>query len=89
MTFYADFDFCKLDVQFHSRISTSLAFVKKLQADTSNDFIRCPYLATLEIERRKRLHGKGNDDDIVEALMLYFLKYVTLSFLPNLCGTSC
>ncbi|KAJ6878417.1 hypothetical protein NC651_030992 [Populus alba x Populus x berolinensis] len=63
------------DEVFHSRISTSLAFVKKLQADTSNDFIRCPYLATLEIERRKRLHGKGNDDDIVEALMLYFLKF--------------
>lgn len=63
------------DEVFHSRISTSLAFVKKLQVDTSNDFIRCPYLATLEIERRKRLHGKGNDDDIVEALMLYFLKF--------------
>ncbi|KAJ6758193.1 N-ALPHA-ACETYLTRANSFERASE 25 NATB AUXILIARY SUBUNIT [Salix koriyanagi] len=75
MTFYADFDFCNLDVQFHSRISTSLAFVKKLQADTSDDFIRCPYLAILEIERRKQLHGKGNDDDIVEALMLYFLKF--------------
>ncbi|KAJ6693397.1 hypothetical protein OIU85_004192 [Salix viminalis] len=63
------------DEVFHSRISTSLAFVKKLQADTSDDFIRCPYLAILEIERRKKLHGKGNDDDIVEALMLYFLKF--------------
>ncbi|KAJ6763727.1 N-TERMINAL ACETYLTRANSFERASE-RELATED [Salix purpurea] len=63
------------DEVFHSRISTSLAFVKKLQADTSDDFIRCPYLAILEIERRKQLHGKGNDDDIVEALMLYFLKF--------------
>jgi N-terminal acetyltransferase B complex non-catalytic subunit len=74
---------------FDSCISTTSAFMKKLQADTSNDFIRCPYLATLEIERRKRLHGKGNDDDIVEALMLYFLKYVPRSLLPNLCGTSC
>jgi len=57
--------------------------MKKLQADTSNDFIRCPYLAILETEKRKSLHGKGNGDDFVEALMQYFLKYVTVSPPPN------
>ncbi|CAK7351925.1 unnamed protein product [Dovyalis caffra] len=67
------------DEVFDSRISVASAFVKKLLADTSNDCIRCLYLATLEIERRKSLHGKDNADDIVEALMQFFLKFGPLA----------
>ncbi|KAJ4839804.1 hypothetical protein Tsubulata_032010 [Turnera subulata] len=63
------------DELFDSRISTASAFMQKLQEDTNNDFIRCPHLAMVEIERRKHLRGKGSDDDIVEGLMQYFSKF--------------
>lgn len=61
-----------LFMQFDSRISDASAFLQKLQATPSNDSIRCPYLANLEIERRKHLYGKGNDDILIEALLKYF-----------------
>ncbi|CAL5368872.1 unnamed protein product [Camellia sinensis] len=48
------------------------AFVQKLFAEASTDSARCPYLANLEIERRKFLFGKGDDDKLIEALMQYF-----------------
>ncbi|KAF8402561.1 hypothetical protein HHK36_010647 [Tetracentron sinense] len=67
---------CKLshlkDDVFDLQISNALAFVQKLQVESSSDFIRCPYLANLEIERRKRLYGKGDDMKLIEALLDYF-----------------
>ncbi|CAL5367088.1 unnamed protein product [Camellia sinensis] len=54
---------CKLahlsDEVFDSHILIAPAFVQKLFAKASTDSARCPYLANLEIERRKFLFGKG------------------------------
>ncbi|TXG74476.1 hypothetical protein EZV62_003055 [Acer yangbiense] len=70
---------CKLshltDEVFDSRILDASNFVQKLQADTSNNFLRCPYLGNLEIERRKLLYGKNNDDELMESLMQYFSRF--------------
>ncbi|KHN22789.1 N-terminal acetyltransferase B complex auxiliary subunit NAA25-like [Glycine soja] len=60
------------DEQFDSQISIASACVQKLQADTINNLIRCPYLATIEIERRKHLRGKGNDDNLMDGIVQYF-----------------
>jgi N-terminal acetyltransferase B complex non-catalytic subunit len=62
-------------MQFDTSMSNALAFIQKLQADTNNNNLRCPYLANLEVERRKHLYGKGDDDKLMEALMQYFLRY--------------
>ena len=66
---------CKLNVQFDSRISSAEAFLQKLRADTDKDFIRCPYLANIEIERRKHLQGKGDNDKLMESLVEFFCRY--------------
>ncbi|KAI9196072.1 hypothetical protein LWI28_020834 [Acer negundo] len=60
---------------FDSRILDASNFVQKLLADTSNNFLRCPYLGNLEIERRKLLYGKNNDDELMESLMQYFSRF--------------
>ncbi|KAF5744470.1 phagocyte signaling-impaired protein [Tripterygium wilfordii] len=60
------------DEVFDCRTSDASAFVQKLQEDTRDSFIRGPYLAGLEIKRRKHLYGKANDNEIIEALMQYF-----------------
>ncbi|CAL5433799.1 unnamed protein product [Camellia sinensis] len=69
---------CKLahlsDEVFDSHILIAPAFVQKLFAEASTDSARCPYLANLEIERRKFLFGKGDDDKLIEALMQYFFR---------------
>ncbi|KAK8551031.1 hypothetical protein V6N13_119525 [Hibiscus sabdariffa] len=70
---------CKLahltDEVFDSCVENALAFVQKLQAETSNDSLRNPYLAHLEIERRKCLFRQNNDDGLVEALLQYYLRF--------------
>ncbi|KAM7256557.1 hypothetical protein ACFE04_012298 [Oxalis oulophora] len=63
------------DELFDSRISNASAFVNKLQEDNDNNSMRGPYLASLEIERRKHLYGKHNDDELVEALVQYFHRF--------------
>ncbi|KAH9662100.1 N-terminal acetyltransferase B complex auxiliary subunit NAA25 [Citrus sinensis] len=63
------------DEVFNSRISEASTSVKKLHADTSVNLIRCPYLANLEIERRKLLYGKNNNDELMEAVLEYFLSF--------------
>ncbi|CAL5321232.1 unnamed protein product [Camellia sinensis] len=63
---------CKL-----AHLSDEVSFVQKLFAEASTDSARCPYLANLEIERRKFLFGKGDDDKLIEALMQYFFSAVT------------
>lgn len=64
-------------MQFDSRMSDASEFVQKLQAGTSDNTLRCPYLANLEVERRKHLYGKGDDDKLMDALMQYFFRYIT------------
>ncbi|OMP02339.1 Tetratricopeptide-like helical [Corchorus olitorius] len=70
---------CKLkhltDEVFDSRVSNAAAFAQKLQAEGSNSSLRNPYLAQLEIERRKFLFGKNNDDDLIEALLQYYSRF--------------
>ncbi|KAA8549466.1 hypothetical protein F0562_001150 [Nyssa sinensis] len=70
---------CKLlhltDEVFDSCISNASDLVEKLLAEASNDSIRCPHLANLEIERRKLLYGKGDDNKLIEALMQYFFRF--------------
>lgn len=70
-------------MQFDSRISDAEGFIQKLQADTSDSTIRGPYLANLEVERRKQLNGKGDDEKLMEALMQYFVRYITASLLSK------
>ncbi|KAF1881581.1 hypothetical protein Lal_00021436 [Lupinus albus] len=46
--------------------------------------IRCPYLATIEIERRKHLRGKGNDDNLMDSIVQYFCRFGHLAcFTPD------
>ncbi|KAG8494892.1 hypothetical protein CXB51_012353 [Gossypium anomalum] len=70
---------CKLthltDEVFDSCMENASAFVQKLQAEASNDSLRNPYLAHLEIERRKCLFRKNNDDNLVEALLQYYSRF--------------
>ncbi|XVF46172.1 hypothetical protein PTKIN_Ptkin03bG0005600 [Pterospermum kingtungense] len=70
---------CKLthltDEVFDSRASNASDFVQKLLAESSNDSLRNPYLAHLEIERRKCLFGKNNDDDLIEGLLQYYSRF--------------
>ncbi|CAK8566015.1 unnamed protein product [Lathyrus sativus] len=63
------------DEQFDSRISIASAFILKLQTDTSDSSVRCPYLATIEIERRRHLRGKGNDDNLMDVIVQYFCRF--------------
>lgn len=63
------------DEMFDSRISSASDFVQKLVAEASSGSIRCPYLANLEIERRKLLFGKGDLDKLTEALIQYFSRF--------------
>ncbi|MCI02772.1 phagocyte signaling-impaired protein-like, partial [Trifolium medium] len=60
------------DEQFDSQISIASTFIRKLQTDTVDNSIRCPYLATIEIERRRHLRGKGNDNDLMDGIVQYF-----------------
>nr|XP_029123962.1 N-terminal acetyltransferase B complex auxiliary subunit NAA25 isoform X2 [Elaeis guineensis] len=64
---------------FDSRISSALSFVWKLQLDIQNDCIRGPYLASIEIERQRRLGGKADDGKFMEALLNYFHRFSHLS----------
>ncbi|MCD7458916.1 N-alpha-acetyltransferase 25, NatB auxiliary subunit [Datura stramonium] len=63
------------DDAFGSRLSNASSFVQKLLTEASNDTVRCPYLANIEIERRKLLYGKGNADKLMEALVQYFFRF--------------
>lgn len=47
----------------------------KLQENLGNDIVRCPYLGNLEIERRKHLYGKGDEQKLMEDLIQYFFRY--------------
>ncbi|CAL5431006.1 unnamed protein product [Camellia sinensis] len=71
------------DEVFDSHILITPAFVQKLFAEASTDSARCPYLANLEIERRKFLFGKGDDDKLIEALMQYFFSGNLTGMLSN------
>ena len=71
-------------MQFDSQISIASACVQKLLADTVNNLIRCPYLATIEIERRKHMRGRRNDENVMDGIVQYFCRYLMvhkLSFL--------
>ncbi|XP_074367658.1 N-terminal acetyltransferase B complex auxiliary subunit NAA25 isoform X2 [Apium graveolens] len=63
------------DEMFDSRISRASDFVSKLAENASNDSIRCPYLASLEIERRKLIYGRGDMDQLIEVMMQYFCRF--------------
>ena len=49
--------------------------MKKLQIKVDGDPVRCPYLANIEIEKRRRLHGRTVDKRLVEALLEYFCRF--------------
>lgn len=62
-------------MQFDSRISNASAFIQRLQEDSNNKLLRGPFLANLEIERRKHMHGKGDDEKLLGALADYYVRY--------------
>ncbi|KAH0465541.1 hypothetical protein IEQ34_005644 [Dendrobium chrysotoxum] len=63
---------------FDSRIESALSFVQKLQMEVHDGLARCPYLASIEIERQCRLRGK-TDAKLLEALLNYFQRFGHLS----------
>uniref|UniRef100_A0A7C9ARA7 Phagocyte signaling-impaired protein n=1 Tax=Opuntia streptacantha TaxID=393608 RepID=A0A7C9ARA7_OPUST len=63
------------DDVFYSRIEDALAFVQKLQIEAKGDSKRGPYLAYLEIHRRKHLHGRGEKEKFKDALVQYFSRF--------------
>lgn len=65
-----------MDLQFDSRILSALHFVQTLQTEVNNDFSRGPYLANLEIEKRRCLYRKYNDGKLMGALLKYFCRFV-------------
>ncbi|XP_047311685.1 N-terminal acetyltransferase B complex auxiliary subunit NAA25-like isoform X2 [Impatiens glandulifera] len=73
---YLDSNFSHLTEEiFDSRISNASVFVQKLLEESKEGYIRGPHLALIEIERRKALFGKGNDDKLIEAVMRYFSRF--------------
>ncbi|CAI9107074.1 OLC1v1006355C1 [Oldenlandia corymbosa var. corymbosa] len=80
------------DEVLESRVSGASNFVQKLLSEVNNSSIRGPCLASLEIERRKLLYGKGDPDKLVQGLLEYFSRFGHLacctadveSFLPVL-----
>ncbi|KAL9235235.1 hypothetical protein vseg_010013 [Gypsophila vaccaria] len=67
------------DDQFKSRVEEAMAFVQKLETEVSGDPLRGPYLASLEIERRKLLHGVGKKEKLINDLVLYFSRFGCLA----------
>lgn len=63
-------------MQFNSHIQDASAFVRKLETEASGDSKRGPSLAYLEIERRKLLHGVGDKERLMDALVQYFSRCV-------------
>ncbi|GAB2286070.1 N-alpha-acetyltransferase 25, NatB auxiliary subunit [Dionaea muscipula] len=62
------------DDVFDCRITNASAFVK-LRIEASCEPIRGPYLANLEIERRKQLHQKGDLKKLLDAFVQYFCRF--------------
>ncbi|KAL9267974.1 N-terminal acetyltransferase B complex auxiliary subunit NAA25-like protein [Drosera capensis] len=67
------------DDVFDSRITYALAFVKKLQVAGRGETVRGPFLANIEIERRKRLHQKGDSEKFLNVIVQYFCRFGHLS----------
>ncbi|XP_021846113.1 N-terminal acetyltransferase B complex auxiliary subunit NAA25 isoform X2 [Spinacia oleracea] len=63
------------DDLFNSHIQDASAFVRKLETEASGDSKRGPSLAYLEIERRKLLHGVGDKERLMDALVQYFSRF--------------
>lgn len=77
---FADTQACNLTEEvFDERISNALSFIEKLQLEVANDYVRCPFLATIEIEKRRRMKGKTDDGKFVEVLLNYFHRFSHLS----------
>ncbi|KAF5189246.1 N-alpha-acetyltransferase 25, NatB auxiliary subunit [Thalictrum thalictroides] len=74
---------CKLShlnsEKFDSLIENASHFMQKIQIEDNTDFVRCPYLANLEIERRKRLYGKIEDGRLSDSLLKYFCRFGHMS----------
>ncbi|KAK9168029.1 hypothetical protein Syun_000169 [Stephania yunnanensis] len=71
------------DEVFNSRMSKASIFIEKLQAKAIDSFVRCPYLASLEIEKRKRLYLKAQGDKLRDALSDYFCRFGHLACFTN------
>ncbi|XP_010520190.1 PREDICTED: phagocyte signaling-impaired protein isoform X2 [Tarenaya hassleriana] len=63
------------DEMFDSQMSSASDLVQKLQRDAQNANLRGLYLVELEIERRKFLYAKKNENKLLESLLQYFLKF--------------
>ncbi|KAL3518007.1 hypothetical protein ACH5RR_020596 [Cinchona calisaya] len=63
------------DEVFDSHISRASTFVEKLLAECNNASIRSPFLANLEIQKRKLIYGKGDAGQLIEGLILYFSRF--------------
>lgn len=63
-------------MQFNSRIQDASTFARKLHTEVNSDFKRGPSLAYLEIQRRKILHGIGDKEKLINALVHYFCRCV-------------
>ncbi|CAN6469786.1 unnamed protein product [Victoria cruziana] len=66
------------DELIDSRLSSALSFVQRLQSVNGSE-IRCPYLARLEIHRRRRLYQNFNDETLMNDMLEYFHGFGHLS----------
>ncbi|CAA6661843.1 unnamed protein product [Spirodela intermedia] len=67
------------DDLFEERVSSALSFVQKLQREVDGGSVRCPYLADIEIEKRRRLYGRADNGRLMHALLEYFCRFSHLS----------
>ncbi|KAK1412739.1 hypothetical protein QVD17_34222 [Tagetes erecta] len=63
------------DDMFDCRISKASEFLENLMTEVGNDSIRGPGLAKLEIERRKLMYGRGNAEELMGDIILYFSRF--------------
>ncbi|XP_078445054.1 tetratricopeptide repeat (TPR)-like superfamily protein isoform X2 [Wolffia australiana] len=64
---------------FEERLAIASSFIRQLMLKVNGDSVRCPFLATIEIEKCRRLHGGVENGRILEALLEYFCRFSHMS----------
>ncbi|GLJ38445.1 hypothetical protein SUGI_0782890 [Cryptomeria japonica] len=61
--------------EFDKRISDVHSFIEKLQQMDGHEFRRGPFLANLEIEKRRTIFGKANAVEFMQAFLEYYKRF--------------
>eukprot|EP01018_Ginkgo_biloba_P000164 Gb_27006 [translate_table: standard] len=65
--------------EFDLRISNVRSFIQKLQNKEVHDVRRGPFLANLELEKRRHIFGKANTEELIQAILEYFRRFGNLA----------